>query len=135
MDSAKVKLVDAEIHAALKAIAAKHGLTVKGGGTINYDANGFRRKIEMREASAITKEAQYFLDLCDIYALKRDDLGKTFVSRGVTYKVIGLLARSRKKPILVEAKGVVYRMSSITVIEGLRPPASAGPAMELRPRA
>ncbi len=117
MDKAKVRLVDAEIHAALKAIAEKHGLKLKGGGTINYDSTSFRRKIEMRDASALTKEAQYFLDLCDLHGLKRDDLNRTFQMSGCeTYKVIGLLPRSRALPILVEVSGAsIVKMSATSV--------------------
>jgi hypothetical protein len=115
MDRDKAKKLQDEIRKALDEVAKRNGITITLG-TVRFSAHDLRARIEARDQGGQTKEARAFVELAEMYGLRSTDLGRTFHRHGevdTVYKVIGLLPRARKTPILVEANGgVIYKMSS-----------------------
>lgn len=98
------KVVDAELLAAARIIAAKHGLAVgkKGGGT--FSSSSFATKIEFLvegELSTSKKDEDAFRLYAEILGLKVEMLGKTFAMRGEHYKIVGALPSRSKNSVKI----------------------------------
>ena len=91
-----------DLNAALESIREKYGLTIEVG-NMTYTSSDVNVKISafLPSSEAGTKEAKAFLDKCFMYNLKKDDLGKEFVSdTGERHKIVGLAPSRKKYPIL-----------------------------------
>lgn len=104
-DKANLQALRTEIEAALAAVAAKHGISLKLGG-MRYQATSFSVTLEAAAASAdgspTGKEAEAFRSLAEFFGLKANDLGRTFESRNGQHKIVGLRGRSDRAPIITE---------------------------------
>ena len=99
-------------------------ITRKGG---SYNPDNYRITFEaatIGETGEIhSREAIDFKELCGLYGLKPEDLGKTFSSyTGEVYKIIGLKSNSRKFPVLVKklSNGKKYKVPDAMVVRGLK---------------
>lgn len=113
---AKLKVIDREacrylrdaIDENLAEIAAELGVSVKAGSASFTGKNvTFKVEFAILDASgqAQTKESDAFKLYATSYGLKADDLGREFVDRNVRYKIIGLMPRSTRFPILCQRVG------------------------------
>ena len=90
-----------EIDAALDAVAANHGITLKIG-NIRYDTDrmSFTTKIEANVGSAEDKSRKDWNLYCSAYGFKASDFGRTFTTpKGKTYKIAGINPKARVRPI------------------------------------
>ena len=103
-NSKKCKDISAEAQRVLREHFGDDFRVTSKNGT--FEGNCFSFKIEFLEkqtdGTVVEKIAQDFKEYARVYGLQPDDLGKTFVFRGKTFKIIGLNIRSRKRPIVVE---------------------------------
>jgi hypothetical protein len=102
MDKKLAKLVQEEAVAALEAIAASHGMTVRGhGGSLADISMILKFEFKTADAGAISaKEKTDFELYCSLFNLTPSDYGATFVNSGKTYKVVGFDMKRRKFPIV-----------------------------------
>lgn len=126
-DRATVRQIMDECREALAPVAEKYGLVLdQKGSTYHRDALPvmlqFLIKRVDKAGNVISKEAQMFLKDCVCFGLKPDDLGREFMSRGRTFRIIGVAPRSTYYPIIVEElkSGKTFKMSAETVVEGLK---------------
>ena len=78
------------------------------------------------------RDAEAFKALAHIHGLREGDLGRTFSCRGKSFRVVGLLPRARKHPILAEdAGGRQYKFKASVVAGALR--AGERPGDQTRP--
>jgi hypothetical protein len=108
-----IRQINAEMEAALTAIANKYGVDVKLGNT-RFTGDNFTTKVQVATVgeSGITmsKEATDFDRYKTILGIKMD-LGQEFQRNGKTYKIIGLKPRSKKYPVLAECSdGKTYKL-------------------------
>jgi hypothetical protein len=108
LNRASLDLVALAIDEALASVGEKYGLQIAtGGGTYGGANASLKLKLSVVNAdgSVVTEEAQCFKQYIGMYSNGRmtpEDLGKTFVSKGKTYTVIGLMLRAKKYPILAQ---------------------------------
>lgn len=103
MDRAKVR----EIRKQLEGILKIPGMTVEFGKSARFTrgaGGSVTFKVTLTEPQpsgkvAEPQEVRDFKQQAHLFGLKSDDLGRTFVSRGETFMVTGLLARCYKNPI------------------------------------
>ena len=119
------RLIDA-LDNAVAPVADAFGVHITHGGG-SYLATNFRITLQAatkgENGEIISREVIDFKELCGLYGLKPEDLGKTFSSyTGEVYKIIGLKSNSRKFPILVEkiSNGKKYKLPETLVVRGLR---------------
>ena len=114
MDRTLARKISQEAEVALKAIADKHGLTVKWKGGSIVDTSAvlkFEFSDMTPEGLVLNKDAVAFLDNCERWGFTEDDLGREFDYAGEKRKIVGLRPRSPKYPIIVEcADGKVVKM-------------------------
>jgi hypothetical protein len=120
IDRNKVRLISAEIDAALKDIANRHNIQLTtGGGT--FSSNNFTIKVNgsaiSSDGSVMTKEAEDFKSHAFLFGLKAEDLGKTFFQGGKMYEIVGCKPRSSKYPILAQCKndGKTYKFTANSI--------------------
>jgi len=98
MERSKAKKLAGELEKALAPLAAKYGLTVSvTGGVIGQFA--FRPRVEFTEADGARK---LFETYATAFGLKTTDFGRTFVTAGRQYKIVGLKLNAAKRPVLAE---------------------------------
>jgi hypothetical protein len=99
--------IRAEIEAAARAVAAKHGLAfLKSRGVYGERLElklEFGAKAE--DGSVVTPESTAFTRYASMYGMKPEWLGRTFrANGGIEYTIVGLNMRARKRPVQVRAK-------------------------------
>lgn len=115
-------------------------------GNISYDPVGGTASVKLEVAeikadgSVASKEVAAFKRECGLYGLPADALGKTIKYAGRTMKIVGLLPKSRKFPILCEeldgrrikvtAEGVLNALS----VDGVRSALSKAPVFPSAPK-
>lgn len=84
-----------EMNKALEAVAKEFGVKIDVGNcTYSEIEMKFKVSIKTNDIEAIAqKEQTRWNDLCVMYGFKVEDFGKTFESRGTTYKIAGLDTR------------------------------------------
>ena len=94
---------------ALKKVGEAFGVEFKlGGGRFSPTHYGCR--LDVTIAGAEPQEAQDFRQYADMFGLKPDDLGRTFLDRGRRFTIVGLLPRSRSYPVLAQNdRGTRYK--------------------------
>ena len=123
MDRATAKELHDDMMAALQPVAEKHGMEiVKAGGNISPTV--FLAKFEVCEVSndgvAQTRERTDFAEHANSFGLKPGDLGRTFISNGIRYTIVGLKPGRSKYPIIGEtATGKRYKFSADKVAAAL----------------
>lgn len=89
---------------AVSALEAKYQIKMDLG-RITYDEQGFRGKLtavanSQDESNSIME--LNFKNNAEQYGLKANDLGKSFMSKGRSLKIVGLNPRARRFPIIAE---------------------------------
>jgi hypothetical protein len=117
IDRTACKTLHADIEAALRAVAERHGLdlAVKGG---SFSPNTYSPKIELRTKGA---EAGDFARYAPLFGLAADSFGKQFVSNGAVYVVTGINPKADRFPILAERSSDrrAFKMTADAVKRGL----------------
>ena len=125
-DKDSLKMFRSELDATLKALGQKHGV-VFNVGTIRYEANSFRTKLEAKLTSGANVVGDKVYDSIDQVAfdngydrtvLSDADLGATFKMGGKTYTIVGAKRSSYKYPILAKAaNGKVFKFPLVNVAQ------------------
>ena len=123
-DRTNLRVLSAEISAALEPVAKKYGLSLaKGNGT--FSPTNYRLKVEFNvvqdgATAAMRPEVLDFQRSAGFYGLDPSDLGKMVNVYGKMYKIIGLMPNRRRYPILVETvKGRQVCIPAEQVVEAL----------------
>jgi hypothetical protein len=99
------RLLRAELEAALKIVADKHGISIKTG-KMTYSDTNVKVSLEVATVSeggeVNTREKKDFLQFAEIYGLKPTDLGRNFKSQGELYQITGL--NTKKQKFAIQAK-------------------------------
>lgn len=119
-DRPTIRMLKAEIVAALQGIADKYGISIIDTGKGSFSAQNYRFSLEAAtnsdDGEALTHEATYFQRCAHLYGLSPDDLGREFINRRSTFKIIGAAAQSYRYPILCKNQnGKVYKFPAATV--------------------
>jgi hypothetical protein len=120
-----LKVLKNDIDAALVALGEKHGVVLEtGNGRFSPSNATVKLKISCinKGGEVLSKEAEDFKQDCWKFGLQPEDLGKSFRSNVKEWKVVGLLPRSRKYPVLCERlpDGKRFKFPAKVVEEGLR---------------
>lgn len=100
---AGMKILRAEIDAALAQVAAKHDVQIKlGTGRFSAANASFKMEVATKteEGMTLSSEVTAFKAQARIFGLDPEDFGKTFHSGGKTYTISGLVPRRPKFPVL-----------------------------------
>lgn len=112
-DKTNLRALRVDLQNALDIIGAKYGIAMKAGNA-SYQANSANWKLELatigENGAVASPERESFLASAVFYGLEKEDLDKTFTHAGTEYRIIGLLRRSRRCPILVERTGDKRKM-------------------------
>ena len=102
--NANMDTIRAEAQAALDAISAAHGITLKMG-NIRYDPDrlSFTSKIEANIGSKADKAKNEWDKYCSMYGGKPGDFGRQFKTRHGNCTIIGINPRAKKYPIDAQA--------------------------------
>jgi hypothetical protein len=128
IEKKNVEQLREEINNALAKLGNKHGLEIKLGGSISYNAFSANAKIEMSVVGgtkdapiAMTKDAQNFNSYKHRYELTDSNLGDEFTMQGERWKIVGCKPRS-KNSILCEkvTTGEIYKVSPRMVKNAIR---------------
>lgn len=97
----RAKVVYADIVAALRPVAEKHGmtLTAKGGLLTEWELKP-RLTFVLKHGTDEGPEVDAFRQLAEVYQLKVEWLGQRFEHNGTSYVVGGLLPKRVKFPVL-----------------------------------
>lgn len=104
-NSTNCRLVEEKIVETLKNIENELGVVIQGkGGT--FSNNNYTMKLEIatigNDGEVQTKDAENFKMYAKLYGMEKEDLGKEIYIEGKKVKIIGLMPRSKKYPILGE---------------------------------
>lgn len=101
-DRTNLRALQADIDAALAAMAEKHGIQIKAGGA-SFGATAATFKVELAVIGdggvAKTRHATEFELFASSYGLAPTDLGREFTYKGNGYKITGLSTKSRRFPV------------------------------------
>ena len=98
LDRQTVEAIGREAVEALKAVAAKYGVQVRGGAG-KFDATQFTKKIEFFIAGSVEegdsattpiKQIEAYKAYAAMYGLKPEWLNESFSAKGDRYKIVGL---------------------------------------------
>lgn len=108
-----IRQINAEMEAALKAIANKYGVEVNLG-SIRFTGANFTTKIQVATVAeggiTMSKEATDFNRYKTILGINME-LGNEFERNGNTYTIVGLKPRSKKYPVLAKCSdGKTYKL-------------------------
>lgn len=122
-DRPTLKLIRKEIDEALALVTKKYGVAFQGG-NIRYDTESFKMRITgtlpNKNGKAEPVEVKDFKSHCFIYGMTPKDLGRYFMTNGVTYKLVGLKPKSHKYPFVGERyDGKRFKFTVDAVSRGL----------------
>lgn len=104
-DRTAVRLLAADLEAAVKAVAAKHGLAVERRGG-SFSSTSYTPKFEFSvigaDGSAETTDVANFKRYANMFGLQPTDLGRVFAHQGTAFTICGLRPGARKNPILAK---------------------------------
>ena len=116
-DRVTLRVLRADIEAALASVAAKHNLTVTTGG-IRYSPTLATVKVEFAKEGSGNRVEQEFKRYAELFDLSPDDLGKKFKFNGAVFTVTGLKPNSPKFPLLAtRADGKVFKFPVTTFVK------------------
>jgi hypothetical protein len=110
-DKQNLDTLRTDITAALSQVEKKHGIKLSLD-RIRYNENTFSAKLEAMTVDASAPQVEgnvkwqtQFKQMAVFYDLEPTDLGKEFVSSGVTYKIVGAMSgKARSQQIIVQRK-------------------------------
>lgn len=114
IDRAALRILSAEINAALAPLAQRHGITLRiGNGTFGGAYATLRLDVATigEQGQANTREASALDSLGALYGLPGVKVGTVLVLQGDRFTVIGLNAKARKAPVCLrrERDGKEYK--------------------------
>lgn len=111
------RVLSAEIDAALKAVAEKHGLTVVVGGG-SFDQTSYRPRVDFKLLDSAPIEWNRY---AGIFQLPLDAIGKRITLQGGEYVIAGLKPNASRMPVIVTrvATGKSYKFTAQAVREAL----------------
>ncbi len=133
-----VRALQSDLSAALAAVAQKHGINITMGNARFSESECRFSKIICQAKGTLaqaapnlpvnsardpynTLESREYINLAHMHNLPTDGLGKTFVSMGRTFTIIGLKSSRRKYPVTaVGSQGGRYKFSATSVRNGMR---------------
>ena len=124
IDRASLRRLSDKIVAALQAIAAEEGVTIKAAGGSFTEKNA-TLKIEIAtigEGGAVNTRAATSLDAyAALFGLSGVSAGTTFEMAGETYRIDGLNTKAHKNPVMVTrlSTGKRYRVPAASVMASL----------------
>ena len=95
-------------------ITVRRGRFGKASGTITVDYTE-----PLPSGRVMPKIGHDFLAKCRRYGFEPDDLGRTFKVEGKTHKIIGLVTRNRRYPIITKSGGIEYKFAPFSVLVAL----------------
>jgi hypothetical protein len=107
IDRKLLRSFNADALEALKAVAAKHGVSIEQkNGSFARDGSNATVKFELAtvgsDGQAQTKAAQSFKQNAALFGIDPEALGTTFTHNGTEFRVTGLVCRRPKYPISAE---------------------------------
>jgi hypothetical protein len=120
-EKASLKSIQNECVAALSAVMAKHGITVKPAGG-KFDDARFTAKFDLLiESAAADDSKKKWDDACVFYDLKPSDFGTTFTIGGTTYRLTGINMGRPKFPIsAVDMSGRGFKFPKAAILKALK---------------
>lgn len=123
-NKAKLKVIRADINAALASVEAKHKLKFNLG-RITYTSNDFRVKLEGLSTGGSANSADadriQFESKAYLAGVKKTAFGEKFTSNGRTFTIDGLNLRANKYPIkATDSRGRRYKFSVRSLPASLR---------------
>jgi hypothetical protein len=118
-----LKLIRAEMQAAIDAVAKQHGL--KGSlGNIRFEDHSFTTKLSVETTGAAAVKEDRKANAFKLYArsegLDASDFGKVFEYAGKTLKIVGYNTRAKKYAINVEdMNGKAFKVSGAQIASAL----------------
>lgn len=112
-DKTNVAALQHEMHEAIKAIAAKHGL-VTGSCRVTYDVAEFKFAVTVLDNSADSQRAA-FDKHCKMFGLKPEHFGAVIKTRTGDFTICGIDAKKRSRPILATRDGKTYILDDADV--------------------
>ena len=118
-DRANLRVLNADIQAALTEVGKKHGITIALG-TGRFSPNEYRSKITATTSApvdAAVRARKEFEEYAGAFFLKPSDFGQTFVVGGKQYTICGIKPKSRQYPVLGRnARGKVFKFAASDVL-------------------
>jgi hypothetical protein len=117
IDSLACKLLREKINAALAPLGKELGVVILAkNATYNHAGTNATFKLEVaaigESGQVETKGAAAYRELHQLFGLPADGLFKEIIYAGKPFKIVGLLPRSEKSPLLAQAPdGKQYRLS------------------------
>jgi hypothetical protein len=111
LDRTNLKLLRAELDAAVFDVAKKYGISLKfGNARFTESTATIKLDIAVKDAdgTVVNRGREDFTRYAEMYGLKPEWLDLTFLSGGKTYKITGLAPNRRKRPVLAETNGKTY---------------------------
>ena len=99
-----------DLNEAIKAVGAKHGVVLTMGNA-SFAGNNATMKMDIAGivgGEVITKQVRDFQSYERIHGLSKDDLGRTFMYGGTSYKVTGFNPRKRLGLLAERQDGKVF---------------------------
>ena len=119
-DKTSCNLIAAEVEKELAKFKSKYGITVKRGNG-KFSSTNFTLKIDlglMVDGKVVDKYAEAWKKNAYFYGMNKGWLGKTFVSKGKTFKITGWNKSAHKYPVIAETlKGKAYKFTSDSIKE------------------
>lgn len=121
MDKREIEKIRREIELVLKEVGERNGMEIKISGGIIYYETSFKCGIEGVKEGAETEIERAFKRNAKYYKMTSGDLGKKFLFRGRTFKILGWKTRNSKYPVVAEEEksGMKYKFTPEVVSEGL----------------
>lgn len=108
-DRTSIRLMESAVSDALGNVGEAFGVEFKAGRG-QFSPTQFTFRLHVTIAGAEPQEAQDFRQYADLYGLKPDDLGRTFLDRNRRFTIVGLLPRSQRYPVLAQNdRGTRYK--------------------------
>ena len=117
-DHTSIRFLQTAVSDALKKVGEAFGVEFKVGGG-RFSPTHYGCRLDVTIAGTEPQEAQDFRQYADMFGLKPDDLGRTFLDRGRRFTIVGLLLRSRSYPVLAQnERGTRFKFPVETVKAG-----------------
>ena len=118
-----MKALRVELDEAFKAVGERHGISIVcATGRYSHQTATFKVELGVKapDGEVVTRERSAFLEMATLFGLTPEDLGRTFTTRGKSYKVMGLKPGSPKFPIIASGPdGRTWKFPEETVKRAL----------------
>jgi len=135
IDRDALKTLRSAINAALESVGKQYGVKLSAANA-SYDGTGMTAQFKLevatisQDGTVITKEAADFQKYHELYNLKPEHFGATFVQGRETYKINGLLMNAKRFPISAirvrDGKAFKFPETSVAALTGAKKKASIG---------